>query len=169
MPSTDSVTPAVRFELREDDLSGAQVRALLEYHLRQMHANSPPGSVFALDLSGLQAPGMTVWSAWRGQVLVAVGALKDWGDGTGELKSMRTHPDHLRQGAAAAVLEHILEVARGRGLHRVSLETGSGEAFEPALALYRRRGFTNGAAFGDYVASDFNQFLHLPLASHAGR
>lgn len=163
MPAIDSPASEVRFELREDDLSGAQIRALLEYHLRQMHANSPPGSVFALDLSGLQAPGMTVWSAWRGEQLVAVGALKQWADGTGELKSMRTHPDHLRQGAAAAVLDHIIGVARARGLHRVSLETGSGEAFEPALSLYRKRGFTNGEAFGDYIASQFNQFLHLPL------
>jgi putative acetyltransferase len=163
MSSTDSTDPVVRFALREDDLSGAQIRALLEYHLRQMHAHSPPGSVFALDLSGLQAPGMTVWSAWRGETLVAVGALKDWGDGTGELKSMRTHPDHLRQGAAAAVLEHIIAVAHARGLSRLSLETGSGDAFEPALSLYRKRGFTNGDAFGDYTASDFNQFLHLPL------
>jgi putative acetyltransferase len=163
MTPTDSATPEARFELREDDLRGARVRALLDYHLRQMHANSPPGSVFALDLSGLHAPGMTVWSAWRGEALVAVGALKDWGDGTGELKSMRTHPEHLRQGAAAAVLEHIIGIARVRGLRRLSLETGSGEAFEPALALYRKRGFTNGEAFGDYVASDFNQFLHLDL------
>ncbi|MDQ1118245.1 MULTISPECIES: GNAT family N-acetyltransferase [Pseudoxanthomonas] len=157
------VLSASPFQIRVDDLSGAQTRALLEYHLRQMHANSPPGSVFALDLSGLQAPGMTVWSAWRGQALVAIGALKDWGEGTGELKSMRTHPDHLRQGAAAAVLDHIIAVAKARGLRRLSLETGSGEAFEPALALYRKRGFSNGPAFGDYVASDFNQFLHLPL------
>ncbi|WDS37608.1 GNAT family N-acetyltransferase [Pseudoxanthomonas sp.] len=165
MSSTDFAAPAIRFELRQDDLSGAQIRALLDYHLRQMHANSPPGSVFALDLSGLQAPGMTVWSAWRGQTLVAVGALKDWGDGTGELKSMRTHPDHLRQGAAAAVLEHIIDVAHARGLSRLSLETGSGEAFEPALALYRKRGFRNGEAFGDYTASVFNQFLHLQLGT----
>lgn len=163
MSSTDSAASIAPFDLREDDLSGAQIRALLEYHLRQMHANSPPGSVFALDLSGLQAPGMTVWSAWRGQVLVAVGALKQWADGSGELKSMRTHPEYLRQGAAAAVLEHIIGVARVRGLHRVSLETGSGEAFEPALKLYRKRGFSNGDAFGDYTASAFNQFLHLTL------
>jgi len=163
MSSTEPAASAIGFELREDDLSGAQIRALLEYHLRRMHAHSPRGSVFALDLSGLQAPGMTVWSAWHGEQLVAVGALKDWGDGTGELKSMRTHPAHLRQGAAAAVLEHIIGVARARGLRRMSLETGSGEAFEPALALYRKRGFSNGAAFGDYAASAFNQFLHLPL------
>ena len=76
---------------------------------------------------------------------------------------MRTHPDHLRQGVAAALLEHVVTEARARGLVRLSLETGSGEAFEPALALYRRRGFVNGEPFGDYLPSAFNQFLHLDL------
>ena len=84
------------------------------------------------------------------------------GDGTGELKSMRTHLDHLRKGVTAALLKYILDGARARDLRRLSLETGSGPAFEPALALYRERGFTDGEAF-DYVRSDFNQFLHLSL------
>jgi len=150
-------------EICEDDLSGEPTRALLELHLRGMHANSPPGHVFALDLTGLKAPGVSVWSAWRGGTIAGIGALKDLGDGTAEIKSMRTHPDHLRQGIAAAILDHIIGEARARGLARLSLETGRGEAFEPALALYRRRGFTNGGAFGDYVGSDFNQFMHLGL------
>ena len=85
------------------------------------------------------------------------------GDGSAEIKSMRTHPDHLRQGVAAAILDTIIGEARQRGVTRLSLETGSGEAFEPALTLYRRRGFTSGGAFSDYVASDFNQFMHLEL------
>jgi putative acetyltransferase len=150
-------------EIRPDDLMGEPVRALLTYHLEQMHLNSPPGGVFALDLSGLRAPGVTVWTAWRGGDIAGVGALKLLGDGAGELKSMRTHPGHLRQGVAAALLEHIIGQARGRGLTRLSLETGSGPAFEPALALYRRRGFVDGDAFADYERSDFNQFLHLEL------
>ncbi|MBK1661644.1 GNAT family N-acetyltransferase [Paracraurococcus ruber] len=150
--------------IREDDLSGEQTRALLALHLQGMHANSPPGSVFALDLSGLQAPGVTVWSAWEeGERIAGIGALKDLGDGTGEVKSMRTHPDHLRKGVAAQVLERIIGEARARGLRRLSLETGSGPAFDPALALYRRRGFRDGEAFADYVRSPFNQFLHLDL------
>jgi putative acetyltransferase len=81
----------------------------------------------------------------------------------GELKSMRTHPDHLRKGVAAALLEHIIGEAKARGLSRLSLETGSGPAFDPALTLYHRRGFTDGPAFGGYQATDFNQFLHLTL------
>ena len=151
------------FAIREDDLLGPATRDLVAYHLREMHAHSPPGSVFALDLSGLRAPGVRVWTAWRGDKIAGVAALKDLGDGEGELKSMRTAPEYLRQGAAAALLDHIIEVARTRGLRRLSLETGSGRTFEPALALYRARGFETGDAFGKYEPSAFNRFLHLSL------
>ena len=149
--------------LRRDDLSGEATRALLALHLAGMHASSPPGSVFALDLSGLKAPGVTVWSAWRGGALAGIGALKDLGAGAGELKSMRTHPDHLRRGVAAALLDRFVAEARASGMGRLSLETGSGPAFAPALALYRARGFTEGEAFGAYTRTDFNRFLHLTL------
>jgi putative acetyltransferase len=150
-------------EIREDDLSGAATRELLRLHLEGMHATSPPGSGFALDLAALRSAGVTVWTAWCGDAIAGIGALKDLGDRTGEIKSMRTHPDHLRQGVGAALLEHIIEVARARGMMRLSLETGSGPAFEPALALYRQRGFTDGPAFAKYRRSAFNQFLHLEL------
>lgn len=146
-----------------DDLTGEPTRALLTLHLRGMQESSPPGHVFALDLSGLQAPNVTVWSAWDGLELAGIAALKELGDGTGELKSMRTAPKHLRKGVAAALLEHIIGEARQRGLRRLSLETGSGPAFEPALVLYRKYGFITGEAFADYRRSDFNQFLHLGL------
>ena len=151
------------FDIREDDLTGEATRALLAIHLAGMHASSPPEHVFALDLSGLRRPDVTVWSVWNGTALAGLGALKSLDDGTGELKSMRTDPHHLRQGVAAALLEHIIREARHRGYHRLSLETGRGPAFEPALALYRKRGFLDGEAFGDYVGSEFNQFLHLSL------
>src|SRR5438105_11826707 len=149
--------------IRQDDLSGDATRALLALHLSGMHENSPPGHVFALDLSGLQAPNVTVWSAWEGDAIAGIGALKELGDGSAEVKSMRTHPAHLRKGVGAALLEQIIEAAQGRGLRKLSLETGRGPAFEPALAMYRRRGFKDGGAFGDYVQSEFNQFLHLEL------
>jgi putative acetyltransferase len=76
---------------------------------------------------------------------------------------MRVHPDFLRRGLAAALLEHIICAAQARGMSRVSLETGSGAYFEPALSLYRERGFVAGEAFADYQQSAFNQFLHLRL------
>jgi len=153
----------MRFEIREDDLTGAQTHALLALHLRGMSDSSPPGTCFALDLSGLQDPAVTVWGAWAGDRLAAVGALKMLGDDTAEVKSMRTHPDFLRQGAAAALLEHVIATAQARGVRRLSLETGRGPAFEPALAMYRRRGFADGGPFSDYVPNDFSQYLHLAL------
>lgn len=143
--------------------SGEQVCALLALHLSAMHSNSPPGHVFALDLSGLKVPEVTVWSVWNGSQLLGIGALKALGDGSGEIKSMRTDPSCLRRGVAAALLGHIVAEARRRGYSRLSLETGSGPSFEPALALYRKHGFANGEAFDDYAGSDFNQFLHLEL------
>lgn len=151
-------------QIRQDDLSSAATQRLLELHLAGMHATSPPGQVFALDLSGLQSPEVTVWSAWEGETICGIGALKRLGSAAGEVKSMRTHPDHLRRGVAEALLERIIAEARAGGLETLSLETGSGPAFEPALALYRRRGFVDGGPFGDYVRSAFNQFLHLDLA-----
>jgi putative acetyltransferase len=147
----------------EDDLSSDATQALLRLHLAGMHATSPPGHVFSLDLSGLKAPSVTVWSARRGDAVLGIGALKQLDAEAGEVKSMRTHPDHARMGVGAAILERIIHEARARGLRTLSLETGSGEAFEPALALYRRRGFVDGAAFADYEKSPFNQFLHLSL------
>ncbi len=149
--------------IQVDDLSGDQVRALIALHLAGMHAASPPESVFALDLSGLQAPEVTVWTAWRGARIASVGALKQLDDASGELKSMRTHPEFLRQGVAGALLDHIIGEAKRRGLKRLSLETGRGPAFEPALTLYRKRGFIDGGPFADYPANPFSQFLHLKV------
>lgn len=150
-------------EIRQDDFSSAASRGLVALHLLGMQAGSPPGHVFALDLSGLLAPEVTVWSAWEGETICGIGALRRFAPAAGEVKSMRTHPDHLRKGVGAALLERIIDEAQARGLKTLSLETGRGRAFEPALALYRRRGFVDGPAFGDYVRSDFNQFLHLGL------
>lgn len=155
--------PISPWNIRVDDLSGSTTRDLVRLHLEGMHAHSPPGSVFALDYTGLTAPEVTVWTVWSDGKIAGMGALKSLGDRAGELKSMRTHPDFLRRGVASALLEHIIEVARARGMAHLSLETGSGPYFESALSLYRRRGFVDGEAFADYRRSAFNQFLHLTL------
>lgn len=151
------------FDIRPDDLTDQQTRALLAFHLSGMQSQSPPDAVFALDLSGLQRPDIRVWTAWHGTAIAGVGALRTLSPDHGEIKSMRTHPDHLRRGVAAMLLRHIMDDARAQGMARLSLETGRGAAFAPALALYRAHGFTDGPAFGDYGANGFSQFLHLTL------
>jgi putative acetyltransferase len=145
------------------DFTDPRVGALLREHLAGMHGSSPPGSVYALSAAALQAPEIAFFTAWRGEALLGCGALKHLDASWGELKSMRTASAYLRQGVASRLLDHLLTLARSRGYRRVSLETGSGPAFEPALALYSRRGFQNGSAFGDYESTPFNRFLHLDL------
>ena len=105
--------------IRLDDLSSNASRALLRLHLEGMHSNSPPGHVFALDYSGLRAPDVTVWSVWEGDAIVGIGALRQIDAQSAEVKSMRTHPDHVRRGVGAALLEHIIAEARRRGVRRL--------------------------------------------------
>jgi putative acetyltransferase len=147
----------------EDDLTGPEIRALLETHFAGMLANSPCGSCHFLDFDGLKGPGVTFWSIWDGNSLMACGAMKELDPLRGEIKSMRTHADHLRKGAGAAMLEHIIATARKRGYERLSLETGSGEAFDAAHGLYLRYGFQYCPPFADYKEDPFSRFMTLVL------
>ncbi|WP_328804480.1 GNAT family N-acetyltransferase [Sphingopyxis microcysteis] len=143
----------------EDDLSGAAIRALLEQHFAGMLANSPAGSCHFLDFDGLRAGNVTFWSIHDGDTLAGCGALKQLDAAHGEIKSMRTADAFLRRGVAARMLDHIIDEARRRRLARLSLETGSGAAFEPAIALYRRYGFDDCAPFADYKPDPFSRFM----------
>jgi len=147
----------------EDDLTGPEIRALLEEHFAGMLANSPKDSCHFLDFDGLKGPGVTFWSIWDGSALMGCGALKQHDARLGEVKSMRTHADNLRKGAGAAMLEHIIAVARDRGLNQLSLETGSGPAFDAAHALYMRHGFSYCGPFADYKEDPFSRFMTLAL------
>lgn len=144
------------FLIREDDLTGAEVAALLQLHLDEMHRWSPPESVHAMPIERLRAPDVTFYSLWQGNRLAACGALKQIDPSHGELKSMRAHPDFRGGGAGRAMLDHLLGEARARGYARVSLETGRPDAFHPARALYQANGFAECAPFADYVADDFS-------------
>ena len=150
-------------EIVVDDLSHAQVQDLLAFHVDGMRDDSPPGHSFALDLSALKAPDITLFSAWSGDQLMGVGALKVHDHEVGEVKSMRTHPDHLGKGVGAAILDRLIAEARARNLRKLSLETGDGPKFAAALALYRKYGFTRGERFADYPDSEFNLYFHLQL------
>src|SRR5204863_8542773 len=128
-------------EIRIDDLQGPEIAELLAEHLRCAAEVTPVKSRHALKLEELRAPNITFWSVWDGGELAGCGALKELDATHGEIKSMRTANAHLRKGVARNMLAHILAEARRRGYRRVSLETGSGEAFLPARRLYEGFGF----------------------------
>ncbi|XEC97550.1 GNAT family N-acetyltransferase [Paenibacillus tarimensis] len=146
-----------------DDLSGPEIAALIGEHLHGMELHSPPESVHALDLEELKKPEITFWSAWEQDDLAGCGALKELDSQHGEVKSMRTASAHLRKGVARRILEHIIEDAKRRGYKRLSLETGSMDAFEPARRLYAGFGFQYCQPFGDYIEDPHSVFMTKEL------
>ena len=146
-----------------DDLTGAATRALIAAHLAGMHENSPPESVHALDLRALTAPGITVWSAWRDDDLVGIGALAQLDAARGELKSTRVDDRFRGTGAGRALLRHIVAEARARGIQSLWLETGSEDAFIPARALYASEGFTVCGPVEGYALDPLSTFMTREL------
>jgi putative acetyltransferase len=141
------------------DLTDPRIVDLLGEHLRDMARHSPPESIHALDLDGLRRPELSFWTVWDGDHLLGCGALKQLDAGHGEIKSMRTANAHRRRGVAATMLRHLLHEAAVRAYRRLSLETGSMAAFEPARRLYARFGFDFCGPFDGYVDDPNSVFM----------
>jgi putative acetyltransferase len=144
-------------------LDDVRVQSLIAHHARTSRAETAPGSAHALDLDGLRDPAVTLWSAWEGDTLVGIGALKRLSERHAEIKSMHTVETHRRTGVGSRLLQHILNVAQKRGFTRVSLETGSSPYFEQARSFYRSHGFVECAPFGDYLADTNSTFMTLEI------
>jgi putative acetyltransferase len=147
------------------DLADPRILALLEEHVRQFRAITPPGSSHALDLSGLQTPDIKFFAAWDGSQLMGMGALKRLDAAHGEVKSMRTVAAAQRRGVASAMLRHIIAEAHAWKLSRLSLETGSFDFFAPARAFYLRHGFVECPPFPPYRPDPNSVFMTLNLSS----
>jgi putative acetyltransferase len=150
-------------EIKQDFIIGKEASELIMDHLRNMSIHSPPESRHALNLDGLRQPDITFWGAWEDGELVGCGALKELDREQGEIKSMKTSADHLRKGISKKILHHIIEVARERGYLRLSLETGSMDAFLPARKLYESFGFTYCEPFGNYGEDPNSIFMNKEL------
>lgn len=147
------------------DLGDPRLVELVSAHMTRAHAETEPGSAHALDISGLAAPDIQVWAAWREHALLAVGALKRLGPDHGEIKSMHTLEAARGQGVGSAMLLHIIAAAREAGFTRLSLETGATAYFAPARALYARHGFSACPPFGDYVPDRNSVFMTRDLTA----
>lgn len=149
--------------LREGGLEDGRVIAILEAHLKQMHAQSPPESVHALDLSGLKGTDVTFWSLWLDEEAVGCGALKTLVPDHGEIKSMHVLAKHRGKGLADLLMLEILRTAKARGMKRLSLETGAPDDFKAAQDLYRKYGFEECGPFADYKLDPFSLFMTKAL------
>lgn len=157
-PTIDSLV-----HIKIDDLSGPEIRELLQEHLASTRRHSPPESVHALPIEGLRKPEITFWTVWETGEVLGCGALKELDSQHGEIKSMRTASRHLRTGVARTLLHYIIGEAARRGYRRLSLETGSMEVFEPARQLYARHGFISCGPFADYVEDPNSVFMKKEL------
>ena len=143
----------------EGGLDHQQVLAMLRFHFDTNMAVTPPGSAHVFDVSRLKAPDVFFWSAWIGEMLMGVGALKLMGNDEGEIKSMHTLQTSRRSGVGGAMLRHIIDEAQKHGVKRLYLETGSFEFFAPARALYAKHGFKPCGPFGDYKPDPNSTFM----------
>ena len=150
-------------EIVPGDLDDNAVVGLLREHMDDMHANSAPESIHALDVSGLRAPSVTFWVGRDRGAVVGCVALKELSLTHGEIKSMRTSPGVRNRGVATLLLTHVIHVARERGYNRLSLETGAMEFFEPARSLYRKFGFFSCEAFAGYRNDPNSVFMTREL------
>lgn len=145
--------------VRIDDVSGETTCALIREHLSRMHKQSPPESVHALGIERLREKSITVWSAWIGDEIAGIGALKAMDNRNGEIKSMRTHDAFLRRGVARTLLKTIIAEAQARSYDRLWLETGGTSDFAAAHALYQQFGFEMCGPFGDYRFDPFSRYM----------
>jgi putative acetyltransferase len=158
----DSVIP---FVIAIEDPSVEDVQELVRRHLAFAHEHTPKVDRHALDVSGLMDPAVTVFSARRDGDLLAIGALRELDEAHGEVKSMHTAQAARGRGVGRAMVDHLIGVARERGYRRVSLETGTMDAFVPARSLYTRVGFTPCGPFGDYSQSPSSAFMTMLIES----
>ena len=143
----------------EDGLDNQQVLAMLRFHFDTNMAVTPPGSAHVFDVSRQKQSDVFFWTAWNDETLMGTGALKLMDANHGEIKSMHTLQTARRSGVGAAMLRHIMEQAKAKGLKRLSLETGSFEFFAPARALYARHGFDECPPFEDYKPDPHSTFM----------
>lgn len=153
----------MRWTFHEGELDLADVQDLLRLHFQAMRAASPRDACHVLDTKGLRGPDISFYSLREDGQLLGIGALKRLPGDEGEIKSMRTAPAALGRGVGRAILGHLIGRARAMGLGRVSLETGSGPLFEPAIRLYLREGFAPCGTFAGYPATPFTRFFTRPL------
>jgi putative acetyltransferase len=156
-------------QIAVDDPEKPDVGALLDNHHRFALAQTPPEHSFALDVAGLLDPAVTLYSFRADGGLLGIGAIKRLAPDHAEIKSMHTSEAARGRGIGRAMLTHLLGVARARGFRRVSLETGTMEAFAPARTLYESAGFVPCAPFADYRPSEDNLFMTLELDVVQGR
>ena len=146
------------------ELDREDVQGLLEQHVTEMNAGSPPSACHVLAADALKDPAIRFFTLRdeAGQLL-GCGALKRLADDHGEIKSMRTADAALGLGVGSCMLDHLTATARAAGMAQLSLETGNTAQFAAANRLYEREGYARCGPFGGYADTPFTHFYTRAL------
>lgn len=154
------VTIAVESPLTDD------VRGLVAALNAYLIPLTPREFQFQLTAEQMAEPTVTVFVARDAEgAPVGMGALKDHGDGLGEVKRMFTRPEIRGKRIGSLLLQRIEDLAREKGITRLVLETGEVPGFEPAWRVYERGGFTVTGAVLDYPDSGYSRFYEKSLVA----
>src|SRR4051794_12390916 len=160
------MTTATRYVIGEDNPDRDDVRALVQVHRDWSLQQTPPQFSFSVEPHAVAEGGITLFGARSvSGELLGIGGLKQLDTSHGEVKTMHTSLQARGHGVGRALLMALLAEARRRGYARVSLETGTGDAFAPARTLYGSVGFRPSPPFAGYANTEHNVCMTLNLTS----
>lgn len=130
--------------------------------LDELQASLYPVHENYLDsIKELQKPNCYFLAAYLGEQIVGCGALKAVDGRYSELKRMYVDSDRRKRGIGQRLLEELEARSASIDIFLVRLETGVRQP--EALALYRRNGYKEIEAFGDYTAGGSSIFMEKRL------
>ena len=150
-------------KLIEGSFDNPEVNNLLEKHFKELRSVSPEGSAHVLDIPGLKVKSIKFWSLWENNNLVGCGALKFLDIDHGEFKSIRVVDEYREKGYGIKILEHLIDEAKKLKIKKLSLETGSGDFFLPARALFKKMGFVECDPFAHYKKDPNSCYMSLKI------
>ena len=159
LPQPKQYSYSVEIVIAIEESLTDELAQVLQAHWLFCTSSTPIEHVYALNASKLFTPDITVFGARIDGELVGVGAIRRLDEHHAELKSMHTLAKSRGYGIGKAIVAHIENFAKSSGINRMSLETGTNEAFRPARELYKSLGYESCDAFGDYVLSEDNMCM----------
>ena len=147
----------------EGNFENPEVNTLLEKHFKELRSVSPEGSAHVLDIPGLKVESIKFWSLWEKNKLIGCGALKFLEENHCEFKSIRVVDEFRKKGYGIKILEHLITEAKKLKIKKLSLETGSGDFFIPARALFKKLGFAECDPFAHYKKDPNSCYMSLEI------
>ena len=147
-------------EFRRDDALSSDALAMIAESEAEQAAIYPPEVRYAFSPEQLTRAKVRFLTVYREGVLAGCGGVAPCA-GFAELKRIYVTRSERNKGIAGRIVGALEEIARDDRFALMRLETGL--ASPDALALYRKHGYREIAAFGDYRENGSSVFMEKAL------